>query len=166
MTADEQRRWGSHLPVLAACVALTEGPVLELGVGWFSTPLLHALCGLKERLLISVESDQEWIRKLPPYHCGWHRMVHSGYDEFSALPPGELSVVFIDNSPGGERRRRDFERYLPLARFVVVHDYHRENEEAIRPLLAGVAHRVFDPAGVPTLLASRENFPHELRHLK
>ena len=38
-------KWQSHLPALLACIAVTHGPVLELGVGHFSTPHLHALCG-------------------------------------------------------------------------------------------------------------------------
>jgi hypothetical protein len=37
-------KWGSHLPSLAACLASSRGPVIELGVGHFSTPFLHAYC--------------------------------------------------------------------------------------------------------------------------
>jgi hypothetical protein len=64
-------------------------------------------------------------------------------------------VAFIDNSPGGERRRKDFEFFIKLADFVVVHDYEKDNEEHIFPVLAGVKHkyvtRTYEP---PTLVAS------------
>jgi len=35
---------GTHLPALLACVSRTAGGVIELGVGHFSTPILHAVC--------------------------------------------------------------------------------------------------------------------------
>src|SRR3954454_11711777 len=34
----------THFPVLIKLIQMTDGPVLELGSGLFSTPLLHWLC--------------------------------------------------------------------------------------------------------------------------
>ena len=31
--------FATHMPVLLACLEHTSGPVLELGSGWFSTPV-------------------------------------------------------------------------------------------------------------------------------
>ena len=45
------------------------------------------------------------------------------------------SVAFIDNSPGGKHRADCFDYLLPYSDYVVVHDYEKENEEHIAPLL-------------------------------
>lgn len=37
--------FATHIPALLACLECTSGPVLELGSGWFSTPIVSAfLC--------------------------------------------------------------------------------------------------------------------------
>ena len=49
---------GSHLPVLIKMVLMTDGPILELGTGFFSTPVLHWLCAEKKRKLVSYDSSE------------------------------------------------------------------------------------------------------------
>ena len=44
----EVDQWATHLPALTATVAATSGPILECGVGIWSTPILHdTLTGLR-----------------------------------------------------------------------------------------------------------------------
>ena len=38
-----QSGWGSHVRLLAAAALATEGDILELGTGLFSTPLIHQI---------------------------------------------------------------------------------------------------------------------------
>jgi hypothetical protein len=38
-----QNQWGSHVELLAAAAVSTTGDILELGTGFFSTPLLHQI---------------------------------------------------------------------------------------------------------------------------
>lgn len=142
--------WGSHLPALLAAVGASEGPVLELGVGHFSTPALHALCGAMNRMLASVETDEKWMAEFKPtYKNKWH-----GFATF--IPPvHNWGCVFIDDSPGGERRAHSFKMLIQHAEFVVVHDYHLENEEHIHPMLEGVNYHVTKTYQPPTLIASR-----------
>lgn len=47
----------THIPILAAVVAMTDGPVLELGTGLNSTPLLSEMCFHMSRDLYSIETD-------------------------------------------------------------------------------------------------------------
>lgn len=142
--------WGSHLPALLACLADTVGPVLEIGVGHFSTPALHAFCVAAHRNLVSVETDSEWLRT-------FRGDMANGYHKFteSLLPSTGWSVVFIDDSPGGEHRANQFKDYIDKSIFVVVHDYHRENEESIKHLLEGVRYHVTTTYQPPTLVASK-----------
>lgn len=141
--------WGSHLPALLACLGDTVGSVLEIGVGHFSTPALHAFCVQAYRNLVSVENNPEWISKFAHMECQQHRLVKE------IAPTKGWSVVFIDDSPGGRHRADRFRDYIDNSIFVVVHDYHLENEEHISPLLKGVRHHVTKTYQPPTLIASK-----------
>ncbi len=58
--------YATHLLVLRRCVLATTGPVLELGVGGFSTPMLHHLC-IPDRKLVSLDSDSQWFKAMHDY---------------------------------------------------------------------------------------------------
>lgn len=153
--------WGSHLPALLACVGASHGPVLELGVGHFSTPALHCLVLAMDRSLVSVEDDKKWFREFAEYgrHSNRHTLIHGKYDDVFHQNPYIIGThrwgtVFIDNSPGGERRMHDFMWFADCSDFVVVHDYEKENEEAIAPLLKGMEWHVTRRYLPPTLVAS------------
>jgi hypothetical protein len=51
---------GSHLPLLMKLLDQTNGPVLELGMGLFSTPFLHWACYEKKRSLVSYENKKDF----------------------------------------------------------------------------------------------------------
>lgn len=149
-------RWGSHIPALASCVDLSPGyPVVELGVGHFSTPLLHAMCS--NRKLYSLESDTSWLSQFDFLRSANHLFVPGDYEE--TLPQilaehERFAVVFVDNSPGGARRETDFSRAIQKTDFVVVHDYEAENEAHIKPYLGDFQHIVLARYGPPTLVVS------------
>lgn len=149
--------WTSWLPALGYALGASTGPVLELGVGHFSTPFLHEYCKASGRGLMSVESDKDWGTGFSiKFNRGSHRFHIGDYAPFiRQLEDAQWGVVFIDNSPGGEGRSIPFSLLKDKARFIVVHDYHRENEEEISPLLNGMDHRIFKDYDPPTLLASR-----------
>lgn len=147
-------KYQSHLPALLAAVAASEGPVLELGVGYFSTPQLHALCGTMYRRLVSFESDKEWLAEFS------NRLSNHLHDFVMECPLGmgeQWGVVFVDHSPGGQNRADAFLKAGSESQFVVVHDYHLENEDAIKPLLNGFMYHVTRSYDPPTLIASRHH---------
>ena len=47
--------WSSYLPLLIKVLQCSEGPVLELGTGLVSTPVLHWLCFDMGRELVSYD---------------------------------------------------------------------------------------------------------------
>lgn len=147
-------QWQSHLPALLACIAVTDGPVLELGVGHFSTPHLHALCGAMGRVLESIENDAEWHQEFVKYHTGTHRVRRF----YGSLPfANGWSVALIDHSPGGANRAHAFQHMIVRAEFVVVHDAQRdaENFQAIEPMLDGVNWHLCESYFPATLVASK-----------
>lgn len=149
------------MPALLSAIGSTTGDVLEIGVGHFSTPQLHFLCGAMNRKLVSVEQNQEWhdafaTKYTSPIHSFYQGEYLNVLPSMARLPWWNWSVVFIDHSPGGKSRADVFSLFIELSQYVVVHDYHLENEEAIAPLLVGVQHRVESTYQPPTMIASKK----------
>jgi hypothetical protein len=120
-------RYGSHLLVLLQAAFKTYGPILELGCGVFSTSLLHQICLLEKRQLVSVENDKQvytWAKKRYSSEALYHRELHlvSNWDDAPIDRPWD--VVLVDHSPS-ERRVVDIERLANLAQYLVVHDTDR-----------------------------------------
>ena len=109
---------GSHLPVLIELVPKTTGSILELGVGYQSSPYLHWACWPKRRV-VSYESSpnyydfaRQWERDNHEVHC-----VESWEDVDLSEP---WAIAFVDNSP--TYARAICLKKLTHAEFVVVHD--------------------------------------------
>ncbi len=144
-------KYQSHLPALLACIVESSGPVIEFGAGHFSTPVLHSICAAMKRELFSVEKDDEWREY---FRARYESETHH-FDPIVDLCLDDIGVTFIDDSPGGENRAQHFKDFIDVSDFVVVHDYHAENEEAIRPLLAGVSYTIHRKYFPPTLVATK-----------
>lgn len=155
MTEMEQGMWGSHIPALMACVMSTTGPIVEFGVGHFSTPLLHVVATTMGRGVYSLEQDREWMEKFAPrFAKGSHIFCGGEYLDNIPWLPEVVGVAFIDHSPGGASRAKVFQGMIKCSTLVVVHDYHQDNEEHIAPLLGGMNTHVTRLYGPPTLVAS------------
>ena len=119
--------WGSHLPVLAGCVARCPGPVLEIGCGDYSTPTLHAIVGAAagSRRMVTVEKQEAWLEKFADYRCEWHRLERQTEEVLEELAGrrGGWGVVFVDENPGEETRVRRLAAFASEADYVVLHDY-------------------------------------------
>lgn len=110
----------THLAVLMEAVRRTTGPVLELGVGLYSTPVLHWLCYPSRRRLVSYDSDVRWAHTHRDYVRGAHEVQYvTSFDYASIEQP--WGVAFVDHAPA-ERRVVDIRRLAPWAQYIVVHD--------------------------------------------
>lgn len=151
-------RYQSHLPALLACIAATDGAVLELGVGHFSTPQLHALLYSRFRTLVSAEDNEEWFKQFQKYHDPErHKVILVDYKE--ALPEfarGRWGVAFIDHSPGGENRASAFKALIEVSDYVVMHDAQKdaENFQAVEHMLTGLNWHLCTDIFPHTLVAS------------
>lgn len=157
VTDPAREKWESFQPLLLATLNATKGPVLEIGVGYYSTPWLHTICALAGRPLTSVEESEEWLEVFQRhYECEGHAFIGGPY--FSLLPKlaeEKWGVIFLDHSPG-PRRAQDLALFLQCqsAEFIVVHDYHEAIREAIDPLLTIYPSHVDAKREPPTLLVS------------
>jgi hypothetical protein len=110
----------SHLALLTRVFDISEGPVLELGTGFFSTLLLHWLATTYQRQVFSFESSQGWYDRAKKYENRWHHIVHvPDWDAAQIEQP--WGMAFVDHSPG-KRRPREVVRLAPWAQYIVIHD--------------------------------------------
>jgi hypothetical protein len=114
--------YGSHIPVLCRCFAElkeSNGNVLELGVGTFSTVVLHELCA--NRNLLSLEMNQDWIESVKHFSSYFHVIMK--VDNWVDLPAYKMDwdLVLVDQSPG-EYRHISVAALVDRAKLLVLHD--------------------------------------------
>ena len=115
---------GSHLPILVRLVLATMaegGPVLELGTGFFSTPMLHWLCAPTKRRLVSCESSDTFIAVANNYIADFHEVLLVKDWSQVDIESQHWSVVLVDHAPGPQRKI-EIPRLVNNADYVVVHD--------------------------------------------
>ena len=114
---------GSHLPVLLRAMKATNGPVLELGAGLYSTPVLHTLCQIEGRKLVTYEGDPDFFEWATNYQTSFHDVIKVDNWEDIDLASVNWSVAFVDHAPDSRR----WEEILRLthAEYVVAHDSDR-----------------------------------------
>lgn len=99
----------THQRCLIGSVMRTTGPILELGVGWYSTPILHEIAKMQRRLLITADNNWDWLGQFKGLESRWHKIIHVGWwgelFDGSLLHhiPQELGLVFVDQGQPIER---------------------------------------------------------------
>jgi hypothetical protein len=114
--------YGSHIAPM--CRVFTEmkkynGKCLELGCGFFSTPLLHELCA--DRVLVTIDQDEGWLKQF--YHFSSLRHMLSLTTSWDDLPEYnmEWDIVLVDQFPL-ESRKVSVSKLADKAKIIMVHD--------------------------------------------
>jgi hypothetical protein len=110
-----------YYPLLFKALESSEGEVLEFGMGHGSTPLLNEYCTKKKRTLKSFDYNQEWRSKFDNSLNDFHssELVTDWKDVYRNNK--DASVIFIDQSPG-EERKFTIVNYKDTAGILVIHD--------------------------------------------
>lgn len=117
----------SHIAVLTRLIDISEGDILEVGTGYFSTLALHWFAHIYKRKVYSYESDPRWYKRALRMSSKYHFIYK--VENWDELPAGKhWGVVFIDHSPA-ERRMVEIEKFKDLADYIVVHDTEPENDK-------------------------------------
>lgn len=119
--------WSNHIPMLLQALIQTKGPVLELGMGISSTPLLHMFCSHENRQLTSYENDPIFIDMFKKFSSKDHNIILVK-DWDKADLNQKWSVALIDHKPE-ERRKVDITRLANLAEVLIVHDSEPEHND-------------------------------------
>lgn len=125
---------GSHLPILARICQISKGNVLELGVGYNSTPLLHWMCAdlkYNHSYLFSYETDKKWLELFSEYDTNNHVIDHvENWDEIM-LEEMKWGLAFIDCRPAKERRNLAL-RLKDCTDYIILHDSEPEIDRFYR----------------------------------
>lgn len=137
--------WATHQPVLYEIAKHTDGPIIEFGCGNGSTPLLHAICKATNRLLISIDDDEVWVKQFAQKYIndgyeednsGWHKFFFvpgrtentrdidywiSFLDNFDLLKTTSFDLCFVDQHPG-LARSETIRRLKDNVKFIILHD--------------------------------------------
>jgi len=110
---------GSHLPVLMKLVNTTNGPILELGCGFYSSIYLHWACFSTKRKLVTCENNPEYFDFINQFKTDYHAI--NCVENFGPIYGREQwGIAFVDHSPEGNRTESI--RNLVHSDFVVAHD--------------------------------------------
>jgi hypothetical protein len=113
------KNWSTHMPMLIKLVQATNGSVMELGAGLFSTPLLHWLCAEKRRRLVTYEDNEEYYKFSKTFQSRNHhiRLVK----DWRKVPiKGHYSVILVDHTT--KRRAKDAIKWKDNADYIILHD--------------------------------------------
>ncbi len=116
----------SHQRLLLGAALRTQGPLLELGVGWYSTPLLHEIAVTQGRPLLTVDNNQDWLAQFLCLQNDWHTLDLVGWwGELYELPRfrkiERWGLVFVDQGQPIEREYA-VRGLLDQADVFVLHD--------------------------------------------
>ncbi len=117
-------------PILEQAVRQTEGPILELGTGLNSTPLLHDLGEELDRHVTSYESSEKHFNDICVYQSKWHDVILiSNYSNAKICKRwnGVWGVAFVDHNPA-IRRTIDIVRIKDNTIMIVCHDSEIESD--------------------------------------
>jgi hypothetical protein len=118
------KEYTTHMPTLLVALKATTGLVIEVGGGQSSTPLLHWMCKLGNRKLITYENHPDYYAYAKKFQSNLHRVRK--IENWDDMPIEKAGVVFIDHHPSS-RRSVDTVRFKD-ADIVVIHDTEREDE--------------------------------------
>jgi len=114
--------WSTHQEALVWAASRTTGSIVELGGGWYSTPILHGLCEPGRRELWTVEAEAEWLHAVKPWQRSWHHLV---LDPGLNIPAqaGRPGMVFVDHDATPPGRSASIRQAAERgASIIVVHD--------------------------------------------
>jgi hypothetical protein len=121
--------YGSHMPILARIMDLTDGPVLELGMGIYSTPLLDLMCRETKRDLVSLDNDTEWFDSNVQWASGYHKVYFvEDWANSTMIESRHWSVALVDEKPASNRIK-SIKRLAHQANFVIIHDSEPESNK-------------------------------------
>lgn len=117
---DFKVRAGSHLPLLIELIKKSEGPILELGTGFYSTPILHWLCADMGRKLVSYESSKDYFAIARNYITDFHEV--NFVEDWSKIDlSGHWGLAFVDHYPANQRIK-EIVRLVDNVDYIVAHD--------------------------------------------
>jgi hypothetical protein len=110
--------YATHLHPLVEVALDTEGPILELGCGHYSTPVLSAIARHQQRRFHIQASDVSWLYQFSEFGDIEHVL---DWDTWQP-PEGDWGMVFLDSEQSTRGRIERIPQLREHTRVVVLHD--------------------------------------------
>ena len=122
-------KYGSNSIPLAVATLLTTGDILELGMGTFSTPLLHNIGADLNRQVVSIDTDLNWLNKFIFYNnTSTHTIYNMAGNEMNQFGLDKnWGLVLVDHIDQNARSLNVL-NFSKLSQIVVVHDTEKSSE--------------------------------------
>jgi hypothetical protein len=109
--------YSTHLAALVDTAMNSTGPILELGCGHYSTPVLASICAAQERRFLVQASNEEWasqfMSEVDVELVNWADWTP---------PEGRWGMVFLDSEEAVKDRIKRLPTLAKIADVVVMHD--------------------------------------------
>jgi hypothetical protein len=102
-----------------------------MGIGWSSTPLLHWLCTVHKRPLLSLETDKKWFDNFTEFANEYHTLRYVPDWSCDKFDQQEWGLVLIDHRPAKERANSAI-RLKDKAKIILLHDSEPEIDRFYR----------------------------------
>ncbi len=123
--------YATHQRTLLTCALAIKGngAILELGAGFYSTPLLHAIAERDGREMVTIEQSRAFGERFYHLRSDFHEIVWPEDNDWEnvadLIAEPKWGVVFVDHAPANQRPI-DIRQIDLGTEFVVVHDTQAE----------------------------------------
>jgi hypothetical protein len=112
--------FATHQRLLVKYLMQTEGAILELGCGNYSTPLIHEIANAQGRAVLTLDSQQLWLSQFTHMRSESHRFQYvPNWGDWKTSE--QYGLAFIDHAPA-ERRMPEIRKLLDRVDVFVMHD--------------------------------------------
>ena len=127
--------YGSHVLVLLPCLQLTDGPVLELGGGIYSTSLLSLYS--QSRFCRTIETNMFWYEKIRSFFPlspditdrRGHEILHAKDYENALISDRCWEIALVDQE--ASCRVKSIKRLKDCCRIMIIHDTERPSLDEV-----------------------------------
>lgn len=128
MNYNQNDPYSTHVPYLIKLlenIKGTKNPILELGCGFGSTPILHDFSEKNNVGLLTLENDINWMTqiksKFNESHLHKYFQVYDWNESLDKVSQQEYSLIFVDQSPW-EARKLSIDKLRNKCEFILLHD--------------------------------------------
>ncbi|RNA30593.1 family methyltransferase [Brachionus plicatilis] len=119
--------YGSNSIPLVVASLMTSGDLLELGMGKFSTPLLHKLAADTNKQVVSIDTDINWVNNFALYNKTKNHKVYCwpSFDQVEkklGIEENKLWGIVLVDHINATQRAFDAKKYANRAEIVLIHD--------------------------------------------
>lgn len=114
--------YSTHQRLLVKYLMQTTGNVIELGSGFYSTPIMHEITQHQGRHLETIDNNKDWLKLFKHFESPLHT-INFLHRWTSFQPERQYGLAFVDHAdPPSHPRWLQVEKLIPHAEIIIIHD--------------------------------------------